>query len=153
MQAAPDRSALTHTGKARVGTYVAKSGETRDVELAYDVFGSRGRPVVLIMGIGCQRVFWDDELCRQFVAAGFHVVRFDHRDIGESTRLDAVVPPPWPLLARRFAGFKVDAPYTLSSMAADVVGLVHALGWRDPPVVGTSPGGSTGPHTAADHPG
>src|SRR5258706_14403467 len=101
MQAAPDRSALTHTGKARVGTYVAKSGETRDVELAYDVFGSRGPPLVLIMGIGCQRVLWDDELCRQFVVAGFHVVRFDHRDIGESAQHGAGAAPASPFLARR----------------------------------------------------
>src|SRR5512140_3029045 len=112
MQAA-EVIAPAHSGRARVGTYVAKDGATRDVELAYDVFGTSGRPLVLVMGIGCQRVFWDEDLCERFVAAGFQVARFDHRDIGESTRLDARVPKPLPTLARRMAGLSVDAPYSL----------------------------------------
>ena len=41
----------------RVATYAARDGSERDVELAYDVFGDRGRPLVLIMGIGAQRIF------------------------------------------------------------------------------------------------
>ena len=91
------------------------------VELAYDRFGdpARGRPLVLIMGIGAQRVMWDDALCEQFVAAGFCVVRFDHRDIGESSRVEAPVPDPRRLLARRLFGARIKAPYTLSDMAEE----------------------------------
>src|SRR5678816_1098286 len=107
------------TGRANVG----------DVELAYDVFGARGRPLVLIMGIGAQRILWDDALCEQFVAAGFQVVRFDHRDIGESTRLDAPVPRPGRAIARRMLGVPVRAPYDLSDMARDVAGLIDTLGF------------------------
>src|SRR4051794_32806856 len=92
------------SGRARVG----------DVELAYDLFGTTGRPLVLIMGIGAQRHMWADDMCQQFVAAGFRVVRFDHRDIGESTRLDAPVPHPGRVLVRRLLGLPVTAPYTLS---------------------------------------
>src|SRR6186713_2614183 len=97
---------LTRTGRATVGQM-----QGAPIELAYDVFGDRGRPLVLIMGIGAQRVFWDDALCEQLVAAGFHVARFDHRDIGESTRLEAPVPRPGRVLARRFLGVRVTAPY------------------------------------------
>lgn len=133
---------VPRSGRAQVGA----------VELAYDVFGERGRPLVLVMGIGAQRMFWDDALCRQFVAAGFHVARFDHRDIGESTRLDAPVPRPARLLARRLVGARIDAPYTLSDMASDVAGLIGALGWDAAHVVGTSLGGMVAQHLAIEHP-
>jgi len=151
MQAA-EVIAPAHSGRARVGSYVAKDGATRDVELAYDVFGTTGRPLVLVMGIGCQRVFWDEDLCEQFVAAGFQVARFDHRDIGESTRLDALVPKPLPALARRMAGLSVDAPYSLSHMAADVIGLMDVLGWQTAHIAGASLGGMIGQHAAIEHP-
>src|SRR5258706_14809396 len=136
------------TGRARVGAYLARDGSTRDVELAYDVFGTTGRPLVLIMGIGAQRIFWDDEWCELLVGAGFHVVRFDHRDIGQSTKLDAPVPPPWPMLARRLVGASVKAPYTLSDMAHDVIGLLDALAIDAVHVVGASLGGMVGQHLA-----
>ena len=125
------------------------------VELAYDVIGdrTRGRPLVLIMGIGAQRVMWDDELCAQLVAAGFCVVRFDHRDIGESSRVDAPVPDPRAAIVRRLFGVRVRAPYTLSDMAADVVGLIDALGLGSAHVVGASLGGMVGQHLAIEHPG
>src|SRR5262245_55687571 len=90
------------------------------------------------MGIGAQRIFWDERFCALLVDAGFQVVRFDHRDIGESTRLDAPVPNPRRILARRLVGARIDAPYTLSDMAADVAGLMEALGWPSAHVVGTS---------------
>jgi pimeloyl-ACP methyl ester carboxylesterase len=136
------RGASMRSGRARVGA----------VELAYDVIGEGGRPLVLVMGIGAQRVFWDDALCARFVAAGFQVARFDHRDIGESTRLDAPVPRLGPTIARRMIGARVDAPYTLSDMAADVAGLIEALGWSSAHVVGASLGGMVGQHLAIEHP-
>ena len=129
-------------GRARVGS----------IELAYDLFGERGKPLVLIMGIGAQRLFWDAALCEELVTAGFQVVRFDHRDIGESTRLDAVVPRPGRLLARRLVGARIVAPYTLSDMASDVVGLLDVLGWSSAHVVGASLGGMVGQHLAIEHP-
>jgi pimeloyl-ACP methyl ester carboxylesterase len=129
-------------GRARIG----------EIELAYDVFGDRGMPLVLIMGIGAQRIFWDDALCEQFVDAGFQVVRFDHRDIGESTRLDAAVPHPGHALARRLVGAKITAPYTLSDMANDVAGLIDTLGFGSAHVLGASLGGMVAQHLAIEHP-
>jgi pimeloyl-ACP methyl ester carboxylesterase len=147
-KAAPPMS----TGRARVNTYVARDASAKELELAYDVYGARGVPLVLVMGIGAQRIFWDEGWCHQLVDAGFQVVRFDHRDIGESTKLDAVVPPPLPSLARRMVGAPVTAPYTLSDMAGDVVGLLDALGWADAHVVGASLGGMVAQHLAIEHP-
>jgi pimeloyl-ACP methyl ester carboxylesterase len=137
--------------RARVGSYVARDGGQRPLELAYDVFGEHGRPLVLVTGIGAQRIFWDDSFCERFVDAGFRVLRFDHRDTGESTHLDAAALRPFPLLARRALGAPVPAPYSLSSMASDVVGLCDALGWRDVHVLGASLGGMVGQHLALEH--
>ena len=139
------------TGRTRVASYTARDGTRKDVELAYDVFGSRGRPLVLIMGIGAQRIFWDETMCELFVDAGFHVVRFDHRDIGESTKLDAPVPPPMPTLVRGMFKLEVTAPYTLSDMAHDVIGLLDGLGIDRAHMAGVSMGGMIGQHLALEH--
>lgn len=124
------------------------------IELAYDLFGDLeyGRPLVLIMGIGAQRVLWDDDLCELFAGRGFCVVRFDHRDIGESSRIDAPPPHPGGALLRRLFGVRIDAPYTLSDMAGDVAGLIDALGFGAAHIVGASLGGMVGQHLAIEHP-
>lgn len=123
------------------------------VELAYDDLGDpAGVPLVLVMGIGAQSILWDDEMCALFVARGYRVVRFDHRDIGMSTHLnDLPVPKPGPLLARRIAGQPVQAPYTLSDMARDVVGLMDACGMERAHVIGTSMGGMIAQTLAIEH--
>jgi len=139
------------TARMRVGSYIARDGSTQDVELAYDLFGTRGKPLVLVMGIGAQRIFWDNAMCEQFVDAGFRVVRFDHRDIGHSTKLDAMVPPPLKSLVRSMVKLGVHAPYDLSDMAHDVIGLIKGLGWQDAHVVGVSMGGMIGQHLALEH--
>jgi pimeloyl-ACP methyl ester carboxylesterase len=124
------------------------------VELAYDRFGDpvHGRPLILIMGIGSQRVMWDDNFCAQLVGRGFCVVRFDHRDIGESSRIDAPVPRPASMLLRRMFGLPVRAPYTLSDMATDVAGLIDAAGFASAHIVGVSLGGMVAQHLAIEHP-
>jgi pimeloyl-ACP methyl ester carboxylesterase len=150
MSTAVARARMT-TSRAKVNTYTARDGSTRDIELAYDIFGDRGRPLVLIMGIGAQRIFWDDAFCELGVAAGFQVIRFDARDVGQSTHLDAPVPPPVPTLVRGLAKVAVPAPYDLSDMARDAVNLFDALGLNRPHVVGASLGGMVAQHLAIEH--
>jgi len=139
------------SGRAKVNTYTARDGSTKDIELAYDVFGNAGRPLVLIMGIGAQGIFWDATMCEQFVQAGFHVVRFDHRDIGHSTHLDAAVPKSGRVMARSLLKLPVEAPYSLSDMATDVVGLIDHLQIDRAHFVGASMGGMIGQHLAIEH--
>lgn len=123
-----------------------------DLELDYSVEG-RGTPLLLIMGIGASGALWDDDLVAAFVARGFEVARFDHRDIGRSTRLDHLpVPSPRRSLVRGMLGLAVDAPYSLSDLAQDTVGLLDHLGWRRAHVVGVSMGGMIGQHLALEHP-
>ena len=144
----PGAPALVH-GRARLER---PRGTDRPIELAYDVQGE-GEPLVLIMGIGAQRIFWDLRLCAALVEAGFQVIRFDHRDLGESSRLDHLpAPRPLRVLGRFLVGLRVGAPYDLSAMAADVVGLLDHLGHRRAHVAGVSMGGMVAQHLAIEHP-
>jgi pimeloyl-ACP methyl ester carboxylesterase len=122
-----------------------------EVELEYEVHG-HGVPLVLVMGIGAQMVFWDAGLIDRFVDAGFQVVVFDHRDVGLSTRLDHLpVPKPGPVMVRSLFGLTVAAPYTLSDMAGDVVGLLDHLAIDRAHVVGVSMGGMIAQHLSIEH--
>lgn len=117
------------------------------LEIAYDTFGDRGAPpVVLVMGLGTQRIAWPDELCDDLARSGRFVVRFDNRDVGESTHLSHLgVPSLVSLLRRR-------PPYTLDDMADDVAGLLDALGLGAAHVVGASMGGFVAQTVAIRHP-
>ena len=108
------------------------------VEIVYETFGERAAPpLLLVMGLGMQLIHWDRELCEQLAERGFLVIRFDNRDSGRSTQIDAPVPN----LKRAMAGLKFDAPYLLDDMAADAFGLLDHLGIESAHVVGASMGG------------
>ncbi len=120
------------------------------IELAYQEVGDPdGEPLVLVMGLATQMIAWDEELCAMLAERGFRVVRFDNRDIGHSTRLDAArVPGRADLFLRR----RATAAYLLSDMAADTVGLMDHLGLGSAHVVGISMGGMIAQTMAIEHP-
>ncbi|HTJ46600.1 MAG TPA: alpha/beta fold hydrolase [Kofleriaceae bacterium] len=125
-----------------------------DVELEYVVHGADdATPLVIVMGLGAQMVLWDERFVRALVERGFRVIAFDNRDVGASTRLDHLpVPPPIPVLARSFAGLPIAAPYTLSDMARDTIGLMDHLAIDRAHVLGVSMGGMIAQHLAIEHP-
>ena len=109
-----------------------------DLELAYETFGDASRPaMLLVMGLGTQMIAWHEDFCAMLVERGFHVVRFDNRDIGRSTHVDARPPTLPQLLARS----KRAASYSLEDIAQDGFGLLDALGVERAHVVGASMGG------------
>ena len=111
-----------------------------DVQLCYQTFGSSdGEPLLLVMGLGGPMNWWDSELCTMLAEAGFHVVRFDNRDTGRSSRLPGRVNRTQ--LVRSFLGRGGLPPYTLDDMADDAFGLMDHLGWDSAHVVGVSMGG------------
>jgi pimeloyl-ACP methyl ester carboxylesterase len=98
--------------------------------------------MLLIMGLGAQMVLWDDDFCRQLAGHGFRVIRFDNRDIGQSSRLTGGKPlAPFELLKLRFLNIPVQAPYRLNDMAQDAIGLMDALKIKSAHLVGASMGG------------
>jgi pimeloyl-ACP methyl ester carboxylesterase len=120
------------------------------IELAYETFGDPGAPpVVLIMGLATQMIAWPDEMCEGLAQRGLFVVRFDNRDVGESTHLRNLPPP-------RLADIVVrrrPPPYSIGDMAADVAGLIDGLGLGQVHLVGASMGGFIAQTVALEHPG
>ncbi len=109
------------------------------IELAYQEVGDPGgEPLLLIMGLGTQMLAWDEEFCAMLAERGFRVVRFDNRDIGHSTMIDAAGMPNRVDMMR---GRRDRAPYLLSDMAKDAFGLMDHLGIESSHVLGASMGG------------
>lgn len=123
------------------------------IELEYDTFGSSDDPaLVLVMGFTAQMTAWEPDFCRQLADRGRFVVRFDNRDCGLSSKLDGQDVDPMAFIAAATAGQPVPpAPYGLSDMAADVVGLLDHLGRDRAHVVGASMGGMIVQTLAIEH--
>ena len=118
------------------------------IEIEYETFGDpQDPPLLLVAGLGAQLLSWDDELCQGFVDRGFYVIRFDNRDVGLSTKIDAPEIDLMEAVATTLAGGTVEAPYHLTDMADDAWGLVDALGIDKVNLVGMS----HGRHDRADH--
>jgi pimeloyl-ACP methyl ester carboxylesterase len=93
-------------------------------ELCVDPLGDPRDPAVLLVGgMGASMDRWPRAFCDQLVAAGRHVVRYDHRDTGGSTTW----PPGHP-------------GYTGADLRADVTGVLDALGLEAAHLVGISMG-------------
>jgi pimeloyl-ACP methyl ester carboxylesterase len=119
-----------------------------DIELAYETFGDASAPpVVLIMGWATQMIAWPDELCEGLARRGLFVIRFDNRDVGESTHLQNLPPP---RLADIFV-LRRPPPYSIGDMADDVAGLIDGLGLGDVHLVGASMGGFIAQAVALEH--
>ena len=127
--------------------------DANGIKLAYEASGDpNAPPVLLIMGLGAQLTRWPEPFYRALADAGFYVLRYDQRDVGLSTRMDAAGSPSLARAAIR-AGLRrpVHAPYLLGDLAADALGLLDALGLRSAHVVGASMGGMVGQILAAQH--
>jgi pimeloyl-ACP methyl ester carboxylesterase len=124
------------------------------IDLCYEIFGDDGaEPMLLIMGLGAQMIHWDDDFCRQLAARGFRVIRFDNRDIGQSSKLTGGKRlGPVELLKLRFLKIPVAAPYRLHDMALDVIGLMDALDIKSAHLVGASMGGMIAQEVAISFP-
>jgi len=113
-----------------------------NIELFYESAGDpNGPPVLLIAGLGVQMIDWPDYFVDPLVQAGFHVVRFDNRDIGLSTTFDGAPHDPHAVLASILEGEEPSLGYTLADMARDAIGLLDALDIGAAHLVGVSMGG------------
>ena len=105
------------------------------IDVWTEAFGDPGDPpVLLIMGAGAQGLLWPDGFCERLVVGHRYVIRYDHRDTGQSSFFDFT-----------------NEPYSLSDLARDAVGILDAYGLRRAHVVGASMGGMIGQILAIEH--
>lgn len=119
-----------------------------DIEIAYETFGPPGNPLLLVMGVGAQMLYWHDEFCAALAARGFWVARFDNPDAGLSSHLSLAGVPNQLKMLRRPAEAAV---YRLEDMADDAMAVLDALRWRAAHVVGRSLGGMIAQTLAIRH--
>jgi pimeloyl-ACP methyl ester carboxylesterase len=121
-----------------------------DLDIAYETFGDPSDPaLLLVMGLATQMIAWHDDFCAELAERGFHVIRFDNRDVGRSSAMRDL---PVPSLLQLATRSRKAAHYTLSDMADDAVGLLDELGIAEAHVVGASMGGMIAQTIAIDHP-
>ncbi len=80
-----------------------------NISIEYDTFGNPSSPpILLIIGLGGQLIYWDENFCRQLAEADLYVIRYDNRDAGLSTKFDeAGVPNVMDVVGRLMSGQKV----------------------------------------------
>jgi pimeloyl-ACP methyl ester carboxylesterase len=99
--------------------------DSNGIRLWTEDFGDRRNPtLLLVMGASAQGIQWPEAFIQPFVDKGFHVIRFDNRDTGQSSCFD-------------FA----KQPYNLNDLAADAVEVLDAYGVPAAHVAGASMGG------------
>jgi pimeloyl-ACP methyl ester carboxylesterase len=122
----------------------------KDVTVAYEVFGdlTAGEPLLLMMGLDFQMVWWPDGLCEQLCERGFAVVRFDNRDSGLSTKFDS------PKQENAFLALlgHTKPSYTTLDMLDDAIAVMDAVGWKSASLFGASMGAALAQAMALYHP-
>jgi pimeloyl-ACP methyl ester carboxylesterase len=95
------------------------------VHLAVETFGRPDNvPVVLVMGATASMLWWPDELCIALAQSGYYVIRYDHRDTGQST-----------------TGEPGEVDYCAEDLTNDLIGIMDALHVETAHLVGMSLGG------------
>ena len=119
------------------------------IEIEYETIGDAQAPAMLmIMGLGAQLTTWDDGFCQDLAGRGFYVIRYDNRDSGLSTKMEAAGPAD---VLGAYGG-NPNPAYTLDDLADDAVGVLDALGIPAAHIVGASMGGFIAQLVAINHP-
>lgn len=100
------------------------------VELSFERSGS-GPPLLLIMGLSGTASHWGEPFL-QLLRENFEVIVYDHRGVGDSSR--------------------VDGPFTIADLAADAANLLDMLEIDSAEVLGISMGGMIAQELALAHP-
>jgi pimeloyl-ACP methyl ester carboxylesterase len=107
-----------------------------NVEICVDTLGDPTDPAVLLIhGSGASLDWWEDEFCERLVAGGRFVIRYDHRDTGQSVAYEPGNPG-----------------YTGDDLIADAAGVIEAVARGRAHVVGISMGGALAQLLTLAHP-
>jgi pimeloyl-ACP methyl ester carboxylesterase len=141
--------------ETRAPQRTAGQANANGIELAYESVGPTDAEAVLIIaGLGGYMSEEPDPLSEELARRGYRAIRFDNRDIGRSTKLEAAGPPPdyQTIVSAIAAGKPAPVAYTLEDMAKDAVGLLDALHIERAHIVGGSMGGMIAQLVAAEYP-
>ncbi|MCM3718450.1 alpha/beta fold hydrolase [Fictibacillus phosphorivorans] len=106
------------------------------VDIYTESFGNPKDPaVLLIMGAMSSLDWWDEAFCERLAKKGRFVIRYDHRDLGEST----VYSPG-------------TSNYTIADLADDAFGVLDSYSIEKAHITGMSLGGMIGQIMAVKHP-
>jgi pimeloyl-ACP methyl ester carboxylesterase len=132
------------------------------ITLEYETYGNPEHPpLLLVNGFGTQLISWPRDFSRHLAnghinRGGRYVIAFDNRDTGRSqsfadlpARVDDILAA---IMADTPTEARAIAPYLLSDMAADGLGLLTALGIDRAHVLGASMGGMIAQTMAIEHP-
>jgi len=115
--------------------------EVNGVGLCVDATGDPAGPAILLVaGLGSSMDWWEDGFCQRLASGpgqggGRFVIRYDHRDTGQSVSYPAGKPG-----------------YTGADLAADATGILDALGRRSAQLAGISMGGALAQQVALAYP-
>ena len=114
--------------------------------LGYDDIGQNyEETIILIGGLGTQRTVWPDNFCEELLKNKYRVIRFDNRDIGESSFYKSISDSELSkLVSKSINGESFTPPYSLLDMANDTLALINKLELIKVHVVGMSMGGRIG---------
>lgn len=111
---------------------IAKDG----VELATEAYGDPSHPaLLLIMGAMASMLWWPRAFCEELAGRDLHVIRYDNRDTGRSTRYEPGAPT-----------------YSFDDVADDAVRVLDGHGVRAAHIVGMSMGGMIAQIVALKYP-
>ncbi|MBU1902018.1 MAG: alpha/beta hydrolase, partial [Proteobacteria bacterium] len=87
--------------------------DANGIQLEYETFGEPDSPaLLLIIGLAGQLTGWDEKLCQQLAQQGHHVIRFDNRDAGLSSKIEeAGVPDIMQTIEAQMKGETINPPY------------------------------------------
>ena len=92
--------------------------------------------VLLVMGHSSSAMVWTDKFMQPIIDAGYQVIRYDNRGVGESDWID---------------DWNEATPYTLEDMAKDGMAVLDAAGVEKAHVLGASMGGMIVQRMALSH--
>jgi pimeloyl-ACP methyl ester carboxylesterase len=109
---------------------------TNEIEIFTQSFGERSNPaVILIMGATAQGLMWPNSFCESLADLGLFVIRYDHRDTGQSSRIDYCA-----------------KPYYLYDLASDVLAILDSYQIDRAHFIGASMGGQIAQNIAINYP-
>jgi pimeloyl-ACP methyl ester carboxylesterase len=134
-----------HTSPYTAFMHETKVDLGNGIQLHVEVGGkTEDPPILLIMGLGAQMLYWPDFFCKSLIDQGYRVIRYDNRDIGLSSKIRHKGPRlnTYKMMGRFSLGLQNHgAPYNLFDMADDAALLLERLGIEKAEVIGASMGG------------